>query len=295
MALEFDDIVAAFPDRYQVLAADPPHFTIKAVSDKYLEMVNRRREDLLGQPVFVAFPAEPDSPAETAQVELRESFMNVIEQGEANELEPFRYDISDNGEEAHERWWRVINSPICDDSGQVVAVLNRVEDITELKTLQVRESVQTGKAASLGRFFLERAALWGLLIFVTYAVLGVLAWGLVESNRNSKSQIAQLEGVVRGIKDQSQQNENLLKELKTSQELLRDCSTPGGKCFEDQIAASSVGAALASISGTVLEYQACIDPVPVLQRTEEKVVECIKKAREYQANVITQTKQNGKG
>ena len=290
--LDLNALLHNFPDRYQVVANDPPRWTILAVSDKYTETVGKTREYLVGKPLFEAFPPDPDMPG-SGREELEESFLHAVERKEPHEMSLLRYNVVDDETGHYEtRWWRVTNAPIFDDDGHVVAVLNRPEDVTELKSLQDVATVRQDKASRLGAFLLERGALLAAAVFLGFIALGVVAWGLAESNRGTKERVAELEKIVEAGTAQSEQNEALLKELKTSQDLLKDCSTPGGECFEAQIAASSVGAALASISGSVMEMLECALPEPAEQRDPAFLAACRARAEAYQASVIAE-KTNG--
>jgi PAS domain S-box-containing protein len=291
--LDFESLMQNFPDRYQVIATDPPRWTIIAVSDKYVETVGKSREHLVGKSLFEAFPPDPSTPGR-GRDELEESFNYVIEHKDAHEMPLLRYDVVDDETgEYGARFWRVTNAPICDDDGNVVAILNRPEDITELKQLQKSANAQHDKASKVGTFLLERGGLIALALFLGFASLGAVAWALAESNRNTKVQINQLKDLVKSSRAQSEQNESLLKTLQTNQDLLKDCSTPGGKCFEDQIQASSVGAALGSISGSVIVMLECALPIPPDARTPENIKACKDKAFQYQMDVISKAKNGG--
>lgn len=291
--LDFDALMHNFPDRYQVVAVDPPRWTILAVSDRYTETVGRTREQLVGKPLFEAFPPDPHA-GPSSQDDLCASFERVVASGEPDEIE-LRYDLQDGEDgEYKTRWWKVVNAPIFDDDHNVIAVLNRPEDVTELKHLQAAAVGQKDKASRVGAFLLERGGLIALALFLGFASLGAVAWGLAESNRTTKQRVGKLEDAVTANKDQSEQNEVLLRELKTNQDLLRDCSTPGGSCFEAQIAASSVGAALGSISSSVMVMLECTLGQPVELRTPAFLADCRRRGEEHQAAVVQQAKDGKK-
>jgi len=139
------------------------------------------------------------------------------------------------------------------------------------------------KANKIGEWLLARAGMLAVLVFMQFISIGVVAWGIAESNRNGNDQRRELRA------NFNQQ----LNELKVGQELLKDCSSPGGKCFEEQISASSVGAALGSISGSVMVMLECALVVPPDQRTPEFLSECRRKGETHQATII-QSARNGK-
>lgn len=56
-----------------------PELRIVAVSDTYLQATMTRREDLLGRPVFEAFPDNPDEPEATGVRNPSASLARVLE------------------------------------------------------------------------------------------------------------------------------------------------------------------------------------------------------------------------
>lgn len=67
-AFDLSLLFSALPGNYLILLPDAPRFTIAAASDAYLQAVYTRRDAIIGQAVFKAFPdnsgvppAEPDN------------------------------------------------------------------------------------------------------------------------------------------------------------------------------------------------------------------------------------------
>jgi hypothetical protein len=128
------------------------------------------------------------------------------------------------------------------------------------------------------------------VVFLQFLSIGVVAWGITESNRNSEQQAKRLEKLTIANGNLSRDNRDLLAKIEAGQDLIKDCSSPGGQCFEDQIRASSVGAALGSISSSVMVMLECALIRPIELRTPAFLAECRKKGEMFQATVVQQAK-----
>ncbi len=72
-ATDFHAVFAALPGLYLVVAPDAGAFTILAASDGYLSATMRARDQVVGRPVFEAFPDNPDDPQASGVRNLRAS------------------------------------------------------------------------------------------------------------------------------------------------------------------------------------------------------------------------------
>lgn len=117
------------------LLSPTPEAIIFAVNDSFLKTVSRQHEDVIGHSLFDVFPGDPNDPLDTGVDALRTSLRKVIETGEAQTLPSQRYPIRKtlpNGEEYfEERFWSAVNTPIFDDSGQLVCISHTTIDITK--------------------------------------------------------------------------------------------------------------------------------------------------------------------
>ena len=130
----------ASPDSYLVLA---PDLTIVAVSDAYLRATMTRREEIVGRGVFEVFTDNPDDPEATGIVNLRASLKRVLAAGRADTMAVQNYDIPRpvaEGGGFEERWWSPVNSPVLGSDGSMIAIIHRVEDVTELIRLEQKGS-----------------------------------------------------------------------------------------------------------------------------------------------------------
>jgi PAS domain S-box-containing protein len=101
------------------------------VTPAFCALLGRTCDELLGRGIATLFPENPgDSTADGLQAVLA-SLETVRDTGERHTLPLQRYDIKnqETGEYA-ERYWSIVNSPVRDDRGAVVLLMNRVEDVT---------------------------------------------------------------------------------------------------------------------------------------------------------------------
>jgi PAS domain S-box-containing protein len=120
-------------------------FTIVDASDAYLRATHRRREAIVGRPIFDVFPDHAQEPRETGAIHLRASLERVLSERRADAMAVQRYDVrAAAGEGFEERYWSPLNTPVFSDSGELLWIVHRVEDVTELvrtkAALQARES-----------------------------------------------------------------------------------------------------------------------------------------------------------
>jgi len=116
------------------LLSPTPEATILAVNDAFLKATARRREDLLGVSLFVAFPRNPDDPLDSAEDDLRASLARVVATGMPDALPAQRYPIAvtlPSGETVfEERFWSNFSMPIYDADGQIQCISHTTSDVT---------------------------------------------------------------------------------------------------------------------------------------------------------------------
>lgn len=189
-----DLLIKSVPDRYLLIKADAPTFTLLAASDSYLEMTLQTRENLVGRPLFEVFPENPDNEVQSLSVQndLGTAIGACASTGEDNEMDIFRYDVADQNGVYRERWWKVTHRAIKDAEGIVIAVLNRPEDVTELLAMRAQiqkdETAKKAKITKVGNFFLERISIIALVIFIQFICIGVLTVGLISLDRKTENQ-----------------------------------------------------------------------------------------------------------
>lgn len=128
---DFGEIFEALPKAYLILT---PDFIMVAANDAYCKLTRMNREQLVGKYVFDVFPDDPDNPSATGVADLTKSFNKVLKTKLPDIMPALRYDIpSEKDENIFEtKYWRLVNSPQLDINGEVVHLINCVEEVTHL-------------------------------------------------------------------------------------------------------------------------------------------------------------------
>lgn len=130
----FETIFNASPTGHYLLSPTPDAI-ILAVNDSFLKAAGRRREELVGVSLFVAFPGNPDDPNDTGEAALRDSLGRVVATRRPDTLPAQRYPISvelPNGEVRYEeRFWRAVSTPIFTEAGELFCISHSTSDITD--------------------------------------------------------------------------------------------------------------------------------------------------------------------
>jgi signal transduction histidine kinase len=152
---DFRVLFESAPGLYLVLL---PDFRIVAVSDAYLQATMTSRDAILGKGIFEVFPDNPDDPTATGERNLRESLQRVLASRRADSMAVQKYDIrrpASEGGGFEERYWSPVNSPVAGVAGEVLYIIDRVEDVTEFVRLkqkgQERERVAEALRARAGQ------------------------------------------------------------------------------------------------------------------------------------------------
>ena len=160
------DLGAAFdasPNAYVLIT---PELVIAGANTAYLELVNARREQIIGRPMFEAFDSGPSDEAPENVRQVRESILHAIKTGRRDHLAIVRFSIpyeDPTGALIYEdRSWSATHTPIKDETGEVVFVLQHTTDITEIESLRNQVGAVTGETstaldAALGGGVLARA------------------------------------------------------------------------------------------------------------------------------------------
>jgi PAS domain S-box-containing protein len=133
---DFERVFQSCPDLTIVL---DPDLNIVAASDAYLHATMTTREDIIGCNVFDIFPDNPAEEGASGVKNLRASFVSVIQNRVADSMEIQRHDIRKrkiDGGAFEERHWKLVNSPVFDEAGNVAYIFHRVEDVTEFVRLR---------------------------------------------------------------------------------------------------------------------------------------------------------------
>lgn len=146
----FQSIFNNSPDGEFLFSTDAA-LTILAVNDSALKAVSRQRDDVIGKPLFDAFPGDPDDPQDTGTLALHQSLTKIIATGKPDRLPVQRYPIPvqmpDGSERYEERFWSVINTPIFDEEGKLLCISHRTVDVTQRERAETAEREHAAKQA----------------------------------------------------------------------------------------------------------------------------------------------------
>ena len=160
------DLGAAFDASPNAYVLVTPDLVIAGVNTAYLELVNSKREQIVGRPLFEAFDSGPSHEAPENVRQVRDSLINAVRTGQRDHLAVVRFSIpyeDHTGAVIYEdRYWSATHTPIKDDAGKVAYVLQHTTDITEIESLRQQVSTTTGEPstaldAALGGGVLARA------------------------------------------------------------------------------------------------------------------------------------------
>jgi PAS domain S-box-containing protein len=140
---EFQLVFDNLPGMYLLLAPDDPDYTILAANKSYRKTTRTTDVELEGNPVFTIFPDTKGAFNAVGKKQLSELFKDVITSKKTNQVNQLRYDIPANdGTDAFiESYWKIINTPVFDDRGNVIQIINSIDNITD-KVLAEMENIQ---------------------------------------------------------------------------------------------------------------------------------------------------------
>ncbi|MDQ3068855.1 MAG: PAS domain-containing protein [Acidobacteriota bacterium] len=113
-----------------------PELRIVAASDAYVAATLTPREQMVGKLLFDVFPENPDDSAagaSTGASRLSESFDIVVRTRMPHVMDVIKYDVrvsDSDGGGFIERHWAATNSPLLGADGEVLLIINCVEDVT---------------------------------------------------------------------------------------------------------------------------------------------------------------------
>jgi PAS domain S-box-containing protein len=146
--LDFERIFQHLPGLFLVLRADA-NFTILTASDAYLSGTRRSRESLVGHGIFEAFRA-PGAPQEATMASLRDSLAHVMATRGAHRMAVQQYDLPKASGGLEERHWSVENAPVLSPDGEILYLIHRTQDVTELvRSTRERINVEALRATEI--------------------------------------------------------------------------------------------------------------------------------------------------
>jgi serine phosphatase RsbU (regulator of sigma subunit) len=153
------DYAAVFRALPGMVALLTPELVYADANEDFLRLAGRTREQLLGRYIFDVFPENPNDPAAAGMRETQASMLRVVATGERDTMALLRYDIEDSERPGHwvEHFWSPVNAPVLAPDGNVVLIVHRVEEITELIRARAGTSSDSGRARVLEAELYTRA------------------------------------------------------------------------------------------------------------------------------------------
>jgi hypothetical protein len=127
-----------------IIKANPPQFTVLAVSNHFLEITNCTRNQVLGHDLFSVFPGrEQDDSEMNASIE---KFMTAIDTKQRIDWPNFTYEIRNEQTGKMEiQYWSNYHEPILNKEGEVAYILNTTQNITEQRLEQEGRTIAEKK------------------------------------------------------------------------------------------------------------------------------------------------------
>jgi PAS domain-containing protein len=114
-----------------LLLLDPgPGLRIVEANHVYGEAAMVRPARIAGEKLFDVFPDNPGDPFADGVANLFDSLRIVAETGRAHAMAVQRYDVRTPEGTFVERYWQPLNSPVLNENGDLVFILNRAIDVT---------------------------------------------------------------------------------------------------------------------------------------------------------------------
>jgi PAS domain S-box-containing protein len=138
--IDRDAVFNASPNPYVLL---DPDFTIVGMNEAYLAVTGRARDDILGRNMFEAFPSDP---ASLPHRQLLSSLQRVFATRERDHIPLIQYAIPRPDGTLEDRFWAATHTPLLDQDGEVVVVLQHTVDVTELQRLRSASGAQDDRS-----------------------------------------------------------------------------------------------------------------------------------------------------
>ena len=139
ITVDYRSLFESVPGLYLILL---PDLTIVAASDAYVAATMTRRDAITGHKLFDALPGNPDDEGADGVANLKSSLDYVLEKRTAHTMAVQKYDVRRADGTFEERYWSPINKPVLNPDGEVLYIIHRVEDVTELVKRQLEQAAK---------------------------------------------------------------------------------------------------------------------------------------------------------
>lgn len=140
----YKNIFKILPIPCLLLEPKDGYFFIKDANDSYFKVTEKTREELLGKIIPDVFPENPEQLGNNWK-EIHDSLNNVLITGKPEKIDNLRYDfLIPCLNEFEERYWRVENIPIIDETSGFVKyilfiALDKTSEFLEKKSPELNE------------------------------------------------------------------------------------------------------------------------------------------------------------
>jgi PAS domain S-box-containing protein len=97
------------------------------------------RDEVVGRPLFMMFPDNPDQTNADGVSNIYASLRKVADTGRPHSMAVLRYDVRNAEGVFVERYWRPVNSPLHNEDGRLIYLLHIVDEVTD-EILKARAS-----------------------------------------------------------------------------------------------------------------------------------------------------------
>src|SRR5579872_442242 len=155
-APDFRLLFEGSPDILLVLLPDAPRYTMVAATAARWAATHTT-PDTLGRGLFEVFPDNPDDPTASGSSNLRASLERVLKTRQPDTMPVQKYDIRGPDGNFEARYWSPKNLPILSTAGEVLYILHRVEDVTELVRANELGDELRGRQSAMEREVIQRS------------------------------------------------------------------------------------------------------------------------------------------
>jgi PAS domain S-box-containing protein len=129
--IDYKKLFQTLASAYIVFDIDDPTFTILEENEAHANIAMVKRGDAIGKPLFDVFPDTSKEYVETGESRLLTSIRKVIKTKKTDVVPHLRYDLRDKTGKFTPKYWNVSHHPVFDDNGDVRAVYQATEDVTD--------------------------------------------------------------------------------------------------------------------------------------------------------------------
>ncbi len=168
MTVDHAELIRSMPVPFMAYEATAP-YRILDENAAHETVALTKKVDIVGKPFLEAFPDTSDDFKRTGKSAPIESIKRIKKTKQPDSLGEFKWDVPLKDGTFATKYWRSTQYPIFDDSGDVTAVYQLTEDITEQKTAQ--------KQLELTKYQLDQTLADGLVGTWLWDIKGAKVFG----------------------------------------------------------------------------------------------------------------------